>query len=462
VDQGDPTDFDGWAQGGAPGWSYADLEPYFRRVEGYADEGAAHLGTAGPLYLENRVGHGVNPAALDFVAAAEVRGHRRLNDFSGPGGAAGAGVVTVNVRDGRRFGAREAHLEPALSRDTLELWADTRAVQVNLEKGRCVGVTVLRDGVSTVVRASREVVLCASVVETPKLLMLSGIGPEDHLRAIGIPVRHALSGVGANFHDHASVGGQFNTSREVPLTDYVFDAAVFFRSEPDWVGADLETLFYVRSFQNGQFGAGIGMRTGLLRPMSRGTIRLRSGDPTEPAVLDPRLFFVDSDVDRLAVGVRESLAIAATAPLGSWIAGLDANDLRPLASRTAASELIWTMTSCGRGCGPTCRPSPTWRVGAGWAWTRTPSSTRSWVPTGWTRCGLWTSASCRPSCRDTPRRRSWLLPNGRPISSSAGRRCTRVRAWKPSLPPKTDRRAGCATSNWVVQGWTSHPSLWAA
>jgi choline dehydrogenase len=328
--RGDPTDFDGWAQGGAPGWSYADLEPYFRRVEGYADEGAAHLGTAGPVYLENRVGHGVNPAALDFVAAAEVRGHRRLNDFSGPGGAAGAGIVTVNVRDGRRFGAREAYLEPALSRDTLELWADTRAVQVNLEKGRCTGVTVLRDGVSTVVRASREVVLCASVVETPKLLMLSGIGPADHLLSIGIPVRHALSGVGANFHDHASVGWQFNTSREVPLTDYVFDAAVFFCSEPDWVGADLETLFYVRSFQNGQFGAGIGMRTGLLRPMSRGTIRLRSSDPTEPAVLDPRLFSVDSDVDRLAVGVRESLAIAATAPVDSWIAGPDTNDLRPV------------------------------------------------------------------------------------------------------------------------------------
>jgi len=87
-------------------------------------------------------------------------------------------------------------------------------------------------------------------------------------------------------------------------------------------------LFYVRSFQNGQFGAGIGMRTGLLRPMSRGTIRLRSADPCEPAVLDPRLFSVDSDVGRLAAGVRESLAIAATAPMDSWIAGPDTSDLR--------------------------------------------------------------------------------------------------------------------------------------
>ncbi len=282
------------------------------------------------MYLENLLGHGVNPAALDFVAAAEARGHRRVDDFSRPEGVAGAGVVTVDVRAGRRFGAREAYLEPALSRDTLKLWAGTRAIQVNFKGSRCVGVTVRRDGVSTVVRATREVVLAASAVETPKLLMLSGVGPERHLRSIGIPVRHALAGVGANFHDHASVGFQFNTAREVPLTNFVFDSALFFRSEPDWVGADLETLCYVRTFQNGKLVAGLAMRTGLLRPMSRGTIRLRSSDLTEPPLLDPRLLSVDSDVRRLAIGVRESLAIAATAPMDQWIAGLDTTNLRHL------------------------------------------------------------------------------------------------------------------------------------
>lgn len=326
--RGDPTDFDAWAQAGAPGWSYADLEPYFRRVEGYADANAPHLGTAGPLYLENRVGHGVNPVALDFVAAAQARGHRRVDDFSAPDGAAGAGVVTVNVRDGRRFGAREAYLEPALSRGTLSLWAGTRAVGVNLQGSRCTGVTVRRDGVSTVVRAAREVVLAASVVETPKLLMLSGIGPERHLREVGIPVRQLLAGVGANFHDHASVGWQFRPAREVPETDYIFDSAVFFRSEPDWIGADLETLCYVRGFRDGKPAAGIAMRTGLVRPMSRGTIRLRSSDPADPPVLDPRLLTAGSDIRRLAAGVRESLNIAATAPMSQWITGLDTANLR--------------------------------------------------------------------------------------------------------------------------------------
>lgn len=109
-----------------------------------------------------------------------------------------------------------------------------------------------------------------------------------------------------------------------------FDSALFFRSEPGWIGADLETLCYVRTFQNGKLVAGLAMRTGLLRPMSRGTIRLRSSDPTEPPLLDPRLLSVDSDLRRLAIGVRESLNIAATAPMDQWIAGLDTTNHRHL------------------------------------------------------------------------------------------------------------------------------------
>ena len=322
--RGDPTDFDAWAHGGAIGWSYADLEQYFRRVEGYADGNAPHLGDMGPLHLESRNGHGVNPAALDFVAAAETRGHRRLADFNGPRGLVGAGMLTVNIRDGRRFGAREAYLEPALGRDTLTLWAGTRAIQVNLAGSRCVGVTVVDGGAATVVRATREVVLAASAAETPKLLMLSGVGPERHLRDVGIPVRHALAGVGSNFRDHVSVAVEFDPVREVPLTSCVFDSAVFFRSWPEWVGADLETVCHLRRFANGQVVGGIAMRAGLVRPMARGNVRLRNGDPTEPPLLDPRFLSVDSDVRRLAIGIRETLAIAATPPMDQWVAEVQA------------------------------------------------------------------------------------------------------------------------------------------
>jgi choline dehydrogenase len=245
---------------------------------------------------------------------------------------AGIGYWLLNTRDGRRFGAREAYLEPALSRQTLTLWPDSRVIGLNLQRGRCTGVSVVRDGVPTVARAAQEVVLAASTAESPKLLMLSGIGPQQHLRDIGIPVRHALEGVGENFHDHVFVGVEFDKARDVPPSDFAGDAGLFSRSTPDWVGADLETAFGVQAFEEGQITGGLWMRIALLRPMSRGTVRLRSGDPEAPPRLDPRFLTADSDTERLATGVREALAIAATEPLTSWIrqpadnAGLTAAD----------------------------------------------------------------------------------------------------------------------------------------
>jgi len=329
--RGDLSDYDAWAQAGAPGWSYANLEPYFRRVERYTDKDAPHLGDAGLLYIENRGKHGMNPAAIDFVSAAVARGHRRLTDFNGPEGLAGAAPITVNIHEGRRFGAREGYLDPVLSRSNLTVWADTRTIKLNFKDSLCIGATVVKNGTSIDVKANKEVILAASCVETPKLLMLSGVGPENHLREVGIQVRHNLGGVGSNFHDHASVGFQFNTAKEVPATDYVFDSAVFFRSEPDWIGADIESLCNVRAFKKGQFVSGVAMRVGLVRPMSRGTIRLKSADPIDQPLLDPRIFSAESDMRRLAVGVRETLAIMDSEPMRQWVSGLDTTDLRQLA-----------------------------------------------------------------------------------------------------------------------------------
>ena len=319
--RGDPSDFDAWAQAGAPGWSYADLEPYFRRVEGYASAGAPHLGDKGPLHLETRLGHGENPLSLDFISAAEARGHRRLHDFNGPEGVAGAAILTVNIREGRRFGSREAYLEPVLARENLTVWPDTRATQLNLRASRCVGITVERAGAPAVLRARREVVLAASTPETPKLLMLSGIGHEDHLRGVGIRVRHSLAGVGGDFHEHVSATIPFKTAREVPLSNFLFDASLFLKSVPGWIGADIEAVCFVRSFEKGPAAGGFAARVGLVRPMSRGTIRLRSADPMAPPLLDPRFLSADSDIQRLGNGIREVLEVAATAPLDKWLAG---------------------------------------------------------------------------------------------------------------------------------------------
>ncbi len=325
--RGDPTDFDAWAQQGAPGWAAADLAPYFRRVEGSADDPAPHLGQDGPLYLQSRRERGPHPASVDFVAAAAARGHRRIDGFDGPDGIAGAGYFLANIRDGRRFGAREAYLEPALARPTLDLWADSRVLRLNLEGDRCVGVTVARDGGSVVVGVDREVVLAASAAESPKLLMLSGIGPEAQLRAHGIPVRRALPGVGENFHDHVMAVLRFTMAQQLPRIDYAGDVALFMRSNPRWVGADLETIFNPTAFDRqvpGERPSGVALLSALVRPVSRGTVRLRNGDPASAPLLDPALLSADSDAERLAWGVRESLEIASTSPLSAWVGPLEA------------------------------------------------------------------------------------------------------------------------------------------
>jgi choline dehydrogenase len=318
--RGDPSDFDAWAHGGAPGWRYADLEPYFRKVEGYVDGDADYLGSAGPVYLESRLAHDPHPASLDFVAAAAARGHREVRGFNGPEGVAGAGHFVINARDGRRFGARQAYLEPVLDRPTLTLWAGTRVIRINLDGSSCTGVTVMRGGQPTVVRAAHEVIVAASTAESPKLLMLSGIGPAGYLHDMGVTVRHDLAGVGEGLQDHVSAALAFEPARDVPPSPFEDDAALFHRSELAWIGADLETIFFAAPPDTG----GIAMRVGVVRPMSRGTVRLRSTDPEDAPLLDPRFLSTESDLRRLVSGIRESLAIAATAPLDRWIAGVQA------------------------------------------------------------------------------------------------------------------------------------------
>jgi choline dehydrogenase len=351
--RGDPADFDAWSQQGAPGWGYADMVPYFREVEGYVDGGIDYLGSGGPIHLESRRAHDPHPASLDFVAAAVARGHRKVRDFNSPEGAAGAGHFVINAKDGRRVGARQAYLEPALNRPTLTVWADTRVIRVDLEGGGCTGVTVVRGGRPTVVRAAREVIVSASTAESPKLLMLSGIGPARHLGDMGLAVRHDLVGVGEGLQDHVSATLAFESARGVPPSPFRDDAALFHRSDPDWIEADLETLFFAAPDMGG-----IAMRVGVVQPMSQGTVRLRSRDPEDAPLLDPRFLAVESDLQRLVRGIRESLAIAATAPLDRWIGGVridtglrgDMDDIEMAAwARTHAEGFAHMVGGCRMG-----------------------------------------------------------------------------------------------------------------
>src|SRR5690606_13793735 len=200
--RGVPADYDGWAAHGATGWDWASVLPYFRRSEGNARGGDALHGGDGPLSVSD-LRH-VNPPSHAFVAAGVQAGLARNDDFNGPG-QQGVGLYQVTQRDGARCSTAVAYLDPARPRPNLVIRTGALARRVLLEGGRATGVEYARSGRIETARAAREVLLCGGAINSPQLLMLSGIGPAGELRRHGIAVALDAPGVGANLQDHLDI-----------------------------------------------------------------------------------------------------------------------------------------------------------------------------------------------------------------------------------------------------------------
>ena len=216
--RGRPLDYDGWEAQGAPGWGYRDVLPYFIRSEDNVRGASEYHGAGGPL----RVSEQRSPRALDrrLLEACEAAGIPRIADYNGPE-QDGASMFQVTQRNGRRFSAADAFLRPALARPNLDVRTNVTVLGVDVDGGRAVGVRLAkRRGATEVVRAEREVLLSAGAIGSPQLLLLSGIGPADELRAAGVEPRHDLPGVGRNLQDHPFV----TVIWEVSGTDTLYGA----------------------------------------------------------------------------------------------------------------------------------------------------------------------------------------------------------------------------------------------
>jgi choline dehydrogenase len=294
--------------------------------------------------MEHRKFRDVHPATSDFLAAAVRRGHRSIPDFLGPEGSVGAGHFITNISNGRRYGAKEAFLDPIKDRVSLTVKPNTRVLRLVIDSGRCTGVVILDEGKERIVRVTREVVLAASAAESPKLLMLSGIGPEAELHRHGIAIQVPLEGVGANLHDHVMAILRFERAQDMPRPQFDGDAALFLRSSEDWLGPDLEIIFNPTAFDRQAPNAapsGITLLAALVRPMSRGTVRLASSNPLDAPLLDPHFLTVRSDIERLSAAVREALALTNTDPLSGWIGRLSDNaGLDPTAGDATLAEWL--------------------------------------------------------------------------------------------------------------------------
>ncbi len=324
--RGHRNDFNAWAYNGALGWAYKDVLPYFQRMENFVDEDDPQLGHGGSLYITSTGKHSekLNPIAKDFVAASVNAGYPQSNNFNGSEEDAmfGVGYVQVNIKDGKRHGTAQAYLLPALGRPNLTLETDAQVTKLEFEGTRCVGVTYIQNGVIKTARAKKEVILCASAAESPKLLMLSGIGRASYLEQFGIPVRVNLPGVGENFHDHAYLRVVYDlAAKATDAGQIATEAALFLRSSPGWVTPDLELIFLPTTFEaSGKTEPdGLTIVASLQRPQSRGNVRLRSTDPFAAPLLNPNFFAVESDVERMIQAVRLSREIFATAPLSRWV-----------------------------------------------------------------------------------------------------------------------------------------------
>jgi len=328
--RGVPADYDHWASLGNPGWGWDEVLPLFRRAE-HNERGADALhGQGGPLNVADL--RSPNPFARAFVEAGVQAGLRENPDFNGPV-QEGVGMYQVTHRNGERWSAAKAYLAPALARPNLQVITGAHATRLLLDGRRASGVEYRRtDGSSARVLARREVLLAAGAFQSPQLLMLSGIGPGAHLREHGIPVVHDLAGVGGALHDHPDVvqvvdaPGQtelfglsmkgaarllrgvfeWRERRTGPLTTNFAEAGAFLRSRPEEALPDLQLHFVVgKLVDHGRktvFGHGYSCHVCLLRPKSRGSVRLTSADPMAAPAIDPAFLAEREDVEAMIRG----------------------------------------------------------------------------------------------------------------------------------------------------------------
>jgi choline dehydrogenase len=335
--RGRPLDYDAWAAQGAPGWGYADVLPYFKRSEDNARGASEFHGVDGPLRVsEQRSPRGIDRILLEACAAAGIP---RIADYNGPE-QDGASMFQVTQRGGRRWSSADAFLKPVLHRPNLDVRLRAAVLGLELEGDRAVGVRVRRGrrGVE-VVRAEREVVLSAGAIGSPQLLLLSGIGPGEELRQLGVAARHELPGVGQNLQDHPFVTLIWEVSdertlygadkpkpfaewllrRTGPLSSTVAEVVAFVRSRPGLPAADIQ--FHMGAAYFDDHGAEeydghcIAIGPVLVTPRARGRVWLRSADPADKPRIITNSLGPPEDVASLIAGVRLAREIADHSPL---------------------------------------------------------------------------------------------------------------------------------------------------
>jgi choline dehydrogenase len=348
--RGQPHDYDHWRQLGNTGWSWDDVLPYFKRAESWEKGDDEFRGGDGPLSVS---ASNVRRDVIDaWVDAAVNAGFPRSDDYNGAD-QEGVGLYQMTMRDGRRCSSAVAYLRPAMHRKNLTVLTNTQALRVIFEGTRAVGVEVETDGNTQTIKASREIVLSSGAIGSPQLLMVSGVGPTEHLSEHGISTHRVLPGVGQNLQDHlqarpvyrctastinvevnslfkkALIGVQYALTRTGPMAMAASLGAGFLKSHPNLDAPDIQ--FHVQPFSKSNMSnaapdsfSAFTASVLQLRPESTGQLRLRSADMREYPSLQPNYLATENDQRTLVEGIRVARKISRFEPLSQFVTAEEA------------------------------------------------------------------------------------------------------------------------------------------
>ncbi|MFM0207843.1 choline dehydrogenase [Paraburkholderia sediminicola] len=344
--RGHRWDYDHWASLGNEGWSYDDVLPYFIRSEHNERIDNAWHGRTGPLWVSDL--RTDNPFHARYLDAARQTGLPVTDDFNGPE-QEGVGIYQVTQKHGERWSAARAYLLPHIGRrDNLSVETHAHVLRIVFEGARAVGVEVLQAGKTRVIRARREVILAAGAFQTPQLLMLSGVGDQHELGQLGIPVVQHLSGVGKNLQDHPdfifgyqtqsidtmgiSIRGsarmlseikRFRSARRGALTSNFAEGGAFLKTRQELDMPDVQLHFVVAMVDDHarklHAGHGFSCHVCLLRPRSRGSVRLQSSDSRDSPLIDPAFFKDARDLDDMVDAFKLTRRLMNAPVLAEWI-----------------------------------------------------------------------------------------------------------------------------------------------
>ena len=392
--RGQAEDFDHWRQLGNTGWSFDDVLPYFRRAEDQQSIRDDFHGKGGPLAVSDVERH---PIAEAFIDAAMGLGFPRNDDFNGAQ-QDGVGYHQTTTRNGKRCSTAVGYLNPARGRANLQVVTNALSERIVFEGKRAVAIEYRQGGALKTARARREIVVCSGAINSPQLLMLSGIGPAAHLGQHGIAVVHDLPGVGQNLQDHYSapiklkaalpvtvndvmlsnfkklkVGIQYYTMRTGPLAMISSPAALFAKTRPELATPDIKCSISPFSADRPQDGlhkfSGFTMIAYQLRPESRGEIRLKSANPADPPAMIPNYLTDAVDQRTIVAGLKLSRQVLAQPQLARFIAeefqpgpAVVADDELLAYARQRGGTVYHPTSTCTMGTGPMTVVDPTLRV----------------------------------------------------------------------------------------------------